>query len=427
MFAANDGKTENAALPLAELAVHIHPTHPAGHIWAGCVLRNLVKFEEAETAFRRALALDPNQVTAMANLANVIFERDPDEAIALLYRALKMDRSSNFIMQSLMLATLSVGDYERGWNLYNQRFRYPNVAAQIVKYPDVIDGHNGHWDGYTAEVPDPDKPGAKKSAVVFLVGEEGIGERVLFASMIADVIAMGATPVIEMTSGFERFAPWFQRSFPQLRIAKGGEACAIDYHITIGDLGHMFRRKPAEFPKHRGYMTWDKARAAAFRRRLSPGPVIGICYKSCGNAGPLKSVGLDKLHGILDMPGATFVSLQYNDTPDERVADAPLLNKIQDLDMMRDMDGVAALIGACDLVITVSSITAHMAGAMGKPVWTFIPGRAGRMWFWGLKGSESPWYPSMTLYRQEWGGNWQPAIDRMTSDLRQFVGSYKGP
>lgn len=395
---------------LSELALHLAPGRPDGHILAGVVLRADGDYDQAEKAFRRALELDPDNGSAMANLGALIHDTKPEESLALLRRALIKDPGSDFVAQTLMLATMSTGDLERGWNLYNRRTRFPAVGNQICKYPDRIDGHAGTWDGRTGKV-------KGKSAKVLLVGEEGIGERIMFASMVDDVIKTGATPIIEMTSGFERFAPWFQRSFPKLEIAKGGENFSIDYHINIGDLGAMFRRKLADFPKHTGYMTWDQERAAHFRHRLSPGPIVGISYKSLASSGPHKSITLDKWLPILSTPGVTFVDLQYEGTAHERNAHAPLLNHLPDLDLVNDMDGLAALIGACDLVVTVSSVTAHMAGAMGKPVSAFIPSRAGRMWFWGTSGDQSPWYPSMKLFRQAPDGKWDDAISQVAAEL----------
>ena len=403
---------------LAQIALNLNGAQPLGHILAGVVLRSDSDFEQAELAFRRALALDPQNSIAMANLGAVIYDKNPAEALELLRAAMDKDPSSDFIAQTYMLAVMSSGDWERGWNLYNRRTRFPAVGNQICRYPDRIDGHAGRWDGITGKV-------NKRSAQVLLVGEEGIGERIMFASMVEDVMKTGATPLIEVTSGFERFSPWFRRSFPKLKICQGGESHAIDYHINIGDLGAMFRRKESDFPKHKGYMTWDKKRAAHFRHRLSPGPVIGLSYKSLANAGPYKSIPLKDLWPILRIPGATFVDLQYQGTEQERNAHAPLLNHLPDLDLVNDMDGVAALIGACDLVITVSSVAAHMAGAMGKKCWTFIPSRAGRMWFWGTRGEKSPWYPSMKLYRQELSADWKPSIERMAADLETFVRDYR--
>lgn len=408
---------------LAELALSIAPDHPQGHIMSGIVLRADGDYDQAEKAFRAAIERSPNNATALANLGALILDINPHEAMALLRQALDIDPGSDFIAQTYMLAVLSSGDYERGWNLYNRRTRFPAVGSQICQYPDKIDGHAGTWDGRTGSVKGKTPAGKVKesSAQVLLVGEEGIGERIMFASMVEDVIKTGATPIIELTSGFERFAPWFERSFPGLKVARGGESFGIDYHIKIGDLGALFRRKAEHFPKHTGYMTWDKERAAHFRHRLSPGPVVGICYKSTANAGPHKSIPLDQWGPIFQIPGVTFVDLQYEGTEQERNAHAPLLNHLPDLDLINDMDGLAALIGACDMVISISSVTAHMAGAMGKPCQTFIPSRAGRMWFWGIEGQECPWYPSLTLHRQGRDGKWGDAIGAAAHELGRLA------
>lgn len=408
---------------LADICLSIAPEHPHGHLLSGVVLRSDGDYDQAEKAFRRAIEIDPNNASALANLGALILDIHPDEAMAVLRRALTLDPGADFIAQSYMLAVLSSGDYERGWNLYNRRARFPSVGNQICRYPDKIDGHAGTWDGRTGSVKGKTPTGKIKetSAKVLLVGEEGIGERIMFASMVQDVIKTGATPIIEMTSGFERFAPWFERSFPGLKVARGGESFGIDYHIKIGDLGALFRRSVEEFPKHTGYMTCDKERAAHFRRRLSPGPIVGICYKSTASAGPHKSIPLDQWGPILGIPGVTFVDLQYEGTEQERNSHAPLLNHLPDLDLINDMDGLAALIGACDMVISISSVTAHMAGAMGKPCHAFIPSRAGRMWFWGIQGADCPWYPSVKLFRQSSDGKWAQAIEQVAAQLGNIV------
>jgi len=398
-----EAKKHDEAMSLAQVALNLDQMDSRGHLWAGVCLRSSGQYELAEEALTKALELKPESPLALANLGSLIYDLDPERALTLLGKALELNPSGDYIAQNYMLAVLTMGDYERGWNLYNRRTRFPAVGNQICKYPTTP-----VWDG-------------RSKGKVLLVGEEGIGERVMFASMIQDVIEAGATPLIEVTSGFERFTPWYRRSFPKLKIAEGGKMIKIDYHINIGDLGAMFRRKVEDFPKHTGYMTWDEDRAQAFRERLSPGPIVGICYKSTAAAGPYKSIPLGELGPILQMPGVTFVDIQYDGTEEERNTAAPLINHLPDLDLRQDMDGVAALIGACDLIITVSSVAAHMAGAMGKPVWTFIPSRSGRMWFWGVEGDSTPWYPSMKLYRQSPEGSWTEAISQAESDLQSLV------
>lgn len=398
---------------IARLVLDLAPGDWRGHFWCGLALRSMTEYDAAEAAFRASLDIKPNNTVVKANLGSLIFDLDPrGEGLELLRSALEEDPSAIFTAQNYMCSVLSSGDYAAGWQLYARRGRFPNVGGQICKYHGAP-----FWDG-------------RSKGRVLLVGEEGIGERIMFASMVRDVLKTGATPLIEVTSGFERFAPWFQRSFPNIDIVKGGELASIDYQTVIGDLGQFFRPNKEAFPKENAYMSWDRERAAAYRARLGGDsrPIIGVSWKSLGTgAGPWKSLKLHQLTSMLNLRGAVFVDLQYLGSDVERNTAAPFMAHLPDVDLVNDSDGTAALIGACDLVVTVSSVTAHMAGAMGKPVYLLCPSRMGRMWFWGTEGESCDWYPSMRIFRQTRRPQaWEPAIEHMTAAVKTFVEAHHG-
>src|SRR4029077_4292433 len=99
------------------------------------------------------------------------------------------------------------------------------------------------------------------------------------------------------------------------------------------------------------------------------------------------------------------------------------LEHLPDLDLFNDLDGLAALVGACDLVITVSNVTAHVAGAFGKPVWLLAPRAKGKIWYWFSGRRESPGYPSMPIFEQRDPGDWRPVLDTVARELATFVKS----
>jgi tetratricopeptide (TPR) repeat protein len=129
--------------------------------------------------------------------------------------------------------------------------------------------------------------------------------------------------------------------------------------------------------------------------------------------------------GILRQPGCRFVDLQYGDTTAERAAftreTGVSIEHVPDLDLFNDLEGLAALCAACDLVITVSNVTAHVAGALGRPVWLLTPEPAGKHWYWFAERSDSPWYPTLRLFRQKHPGNWRDALETVASSLRDEV------
>ena len=137
--------------------------------------------------------------------------------------------------------------------------------------------------------------------------------------------------------------------------------------------------------------------------------------------GPHKSMPLDRWAPILAIPGAAFVNLQYGDTDAEiaaaRAASGAVIHTDPDLDRFDDLDGLAALIDAVDLVLTTSNVTAHIAGALGKPGWAAL--QRVPLWYWGMEGERSIFYPSLRLIRQREAGTWAPVARVIADALRE--------
>ena len=170
-------------------------------------------------------------------------------------------------------------------------------------------------------------------------------------------------------------------------------------------------------PAAQGYLKADPVRAAAFRTRLAKDGkrVIGLSWQSTSLAiGGAKSASLQDFAAVLRLPGCRFIDLQYDDAPAERDAVARELDvnveRVADLDLRNDIDGVAALISACDLVFTVSNTNAHLSGALGKPTWVLLPVGGARLWYWFRDREDSPWYPRVHLKRRIRGQSWMDLI-----------------
>jgi len=234
----------------------------------------------------------------------------------------------------------------------------------------------------------------------------------------------------------KRLVPLFQRSYPSVKVVGRGNAPAdteigpdIGAHIPSGSLGRFIRSKAAHFPLARpGYLVADQPRAQALRGTLHmlPGEkLVGISWVSKNiKFGESKSISLSAWAGILRTPGLRFVDLQYGDTAAERAKVAQefgiKVEHIEGLDLREDIDGVAALTAACDLVVTVSNTAAHIAGALGKPVWILVPAGIGKFWYWGHEGVSTPWYPSATLIRQGNQYDWTPELADVAARLAAF-------
>ncbi|HYD64516.1 class I SAM-dependent methyltransferase [Azospirillum sp.] len=232
---------------------------------------------------------------------------------------------------------------------------------------------------------------------VRVTGGPGLGDELMFASCLPDLIAAGARVVVE---GDPRLAPLYARSFPL------AEAGAADAEVAMAALPRLFRPDLSRFPAAGGYLKADPARVAFWRGRLAElgdGPKVGLSWRGRRGSGSLET-----WRPVLDVPGVRVVSLQYDPDPAEAV------HSWHDLDLTNDLDGVAALMSALDLVVTAPTAVGDLAGAVGVPVW-----RAGWDDDWAMLGTgRRPWYPSMRLFTVPPGEPLDGAVRAMAAGLR---------
>ena len=167
---------------------------------------------------------------------------------------------------------------------------------------------------------------------------------------------------------------------------------------------------------------------AQLRERLKPDEriVIGLSWVSHNpRSGMSKSARLSDFAGILGLPNCRFVDLQYGDTLAERQAVERELGvqveRLEDIDNTNDIDGLAALITACDVVVSVSNTTAHLAGALGRPTWTLVPHGHSRIWYWFKEGEGSPWYPSVRVRRQAIAQPWRGLVESCVDEIARSL------
>src|SRR5262249_42734909 len=181
------------------------------------------------------------------------------------------------------------------------------------------------------------------------------------------------------------------------------------------------------FPRRaEGYLVPDPARAAQLRQRLDDGRrIVGLSWKSQNpRFEKAKSARLTDFEAVLRLPNCRFVDLQYGDTRadlDTAARDLGVyVEHLDDIDNKNDIDGLAALMAACDAVVTVSNTTAHLAGALGRPTWVFVPYGHARLWYWFKERDDSPWYPHLRVRRQISGQSWAELIAATARHIAQF-------
>jgi tetratricopeptide (TPR) repeat protein/ADP-heptose:LPS heptosyltransferase len=395
-----------SAWPLAiarfEAALGKAPGNAA--VWANFALclHDAGRLEAAADATRRALETDPMQPDALVNAALVSMDLgDTAGAHEMLRRALLAapDFPEAHALNAQLL--LQDGEFAAGWREYEWRLRCQDVRERAAA--DLP-----RWDGKTLE-----------AGTLMVHAEQGLGDQIMFASCLPDVIARVADCAVECDA---RLVDLFARSFPGARFSAATPAlprampapqAANTAHIHLGSLPGLLRNAPAEFPEHQGYLTADprkRERWSAELAKLGSGLKIGIVWRGGvpRTRQTLRSIPLADWLPLLRTPGFHFVSLQHGPGAGElrallTASDVSLTHWQLAID---DYDETAALVAALDGVVSVCGSIVHLAGALGKPVAVMVP--ACPEWRYLRAGARMPWYPSVRLYRQcvhgEWGG-----------------------
>lgn len=369
---------------------------------------------EAEALFRRAAELDPTLIEAQANLGLALQEQGRfDEAIEHYERVLAAQPRVAEYRWNRGLANLILGKFGAGWEDYELRKLRPDAGGVHEKFtlPD--------WDG---------SPLQGRSLLVY--GEQGLGDEIMFASCLPDVIAQAGWCVVECDA---RIDALYRRSFPKARIEARGRERGRDWRATypalelqsaVGSLPRYLRRHDADFPMHEGYLIADAEAQARWRARLlalGALPKVGISWRggTLRTRSGLRSLALEQLAPLLDGGEVTFVVLQRGLSADERAALAQRSNVFIP-EAIADVDELAALLSALDLAVSVPGTNVHLAGALGRPLWVLVTCSPEWRYLW--QGERMPWYPSARLLRQPRPGDWQAVVSEARERLERWAG-----
>jgi tetratricopeptide (TPR) repeat protein len=387
------------ALAHAEQALVLQPRQVDALQVMGQALRALARPEEAILAWRAAAEQAPGRIETWCNLAAAELDMGSlTQAETFAQEALARDPSCAEAMWSLAHVRLTRNELANGWDAYESRLCRASACELVHPYP--------YWDG---------APLAGK--ILFVTAEQGVGDELQFASCVPDAIAAAAKVVLECDA---RLIAMFRRAFPQAHViarlaraqAYPADAPTPDAQIAIGSLPRVFRRSEAAFPARGAYIAADPARVQEWRERLDalgPGRKVGIAWR--GGKEVLvqraRSIALERWAVLAGLPDVQWICLQYGDRADDiaRARSAGLaVHDWADADPLRDLEGHAAQIAALDAVISIDNATVHMAGALGVPTWVLLPYVSD--WRWQQEREDSPWYPSLRLFRQPSAGAW---------------------
>lgn len=364
------------------------------HLNLALVLDELGRTKDGINAIEMALSLDRNRAAAYQALYGLLSNLGVNVSATLaLDAAARLAPEDPMVAFSQALAWLAAGDLARGWEKFETRF----ALSLDPRY---------HHKGVTPRAaPPPTWAGEDLRGKSILVWtEQGVGDEILFASMLPELIARAGQVVLECSA---RMAPVFSRAFPAVQMrTHGSPPIVTDVQSAIGSLGRYLRPDFSAFVPRARFLKPDAARVAATRQRYGRRPLVGLSWRStAARVGRRKSIDVNGLAPVLKIPGARFVSLQYGATTEElrALSDLAGFEIIHDssVDPLTDMEGFLAQVGVLDLVISVSNTTVHAAGALGVPTWVLLPIGTGSLWYWFRGRDDSPWYPSVRLFRQD--------------------------
>jgi len=388
-------------------AVSLRPDYAHAHNNRGLALADLDRPAEALQDFERAIALDPRYAEAFYNRGNALrdLHRHRD-AIASYERALSLEPDHAAAHWNLADCLLLSGDFARGWQEYEWRWK-------LERGHDRREFEQPLWLGAPA----------LHGRTILLHSELGLGDTLLFCRYAREVAATGARVLLQVQPSLLPLLADLEGAAQAL--PQDAPLPAFDYHCPLMSLPLAFKTDAGSIPAHIPYLRSDPERVAAWRERLGPkGPRPRIAIVWSGSMklkNDRRSAPLAELLRLV-AGWAEWISLQT----ELRDADLPLLASRPELrhvgGQLNDFADTAAALELADVLVTVDTSVAHVAGAMGKPVWILLPFNP-HDWRWMLEREDSPWYPTARLFRQPAPGDWASVIDRVGAELRLRYGA----
>lgn len=421
------GQSEQAAA-LYEKAIESRPDHPDAYVKLGDVRTDQGLYAGAQALYEKALSLDPDNALARNNLGNSLSAQHHwAKAVAQYERAIELKPGAADTQYNLGLAGLFCHEFERGWPGYEHRLQCPQVRTGLRKGARTLDLYERlpRWQG----------PIEEPRHEVAIWGEQGIGDQILFSTLIPELIGAGVSFIYEVD---RRLLGAYERTFPGNRFVALSKPPLAPLTLTsrvllAGSLPALFRRTRASFARQpQRVLGAPPERVAHYRDHLhkqGPGLKVALSWRSkfaMVRLGPRKSVPLMEFAPLLRLPGVHFVDAQYGDTGAERAAvhaamGAQLLH-FDKIDYYNNLEELLAILEACDLLITTSNVTAHLAGALGKRTWLLYLADRAPFYYWAHGGSRrSLWYPAVEIVTAPHLTEWASLIEFVAGKLAQHT------
>ena len=411
----------DGAIEAYQQAIRIQPNYVDAYNNLGVVLIDHEKLEESVQIYQKTLEIQPNYADAYNNLGNALREQGKlEESIRIFQKATYIQPNHAEAHNNLAMTLLLKGDFKNGWTQYEWRRQCDNFPFEKRDFPQPF------WEGT-----DP------KDKSILVWTEQGIGDEIMFSSILPDLLNRNANVIVESDT---RMVSLFQRSFPKIRFIPRQNPpnsqllnTTVDYQTPIGSLGKWFRTDKNSFILNRNtYLRACPKKTSEIRKKYQELAkekiLIGISWKSTGinqrqtYSKKKKSTLLEHWQPVLAQRNYYFINLQYGNVKQElnefQKHNNLKIHQDEEIDSLSSLDDFAAQISALDLVISTSNTTVHLAGALGKQVWTLLPHIPD--WRWTLEREDTLWYPKMRLFRQHRIGDWSDVFQQVKLALEQY-------
>lgn len=409
-----EGRRFEDALAACEAALALAPTASRAGALKAAMLVELWRHDEAVAAAQDVLTREPSNMDALFQRASALMlQGRVHDALVDLERLIAMEPALPRGPFAKALCCLLLGDFANGWPAYESRFDTANYRRNS--------GGNRALDVKPLRAPERSDVAGKR---VLVLDEQGVGDTIMFASIIPDLVGVASRVDLVVEP---RLVALLQHSFPAADVHGWPDLEAVvarespDVRIMTGSLGHLFRRDAASFPGA-PYLRADAQKRDAWRARLDARgrKIVGVSWRggSDRTRADARSIGLADFMPVIGRDDFVCVSLQYGDVD----ADIAAFEKAHGRRVLHfpasetnDLDDLAALIAACDAVVTVQNTNVHLSGALGVPCYAIIPEMP--EWRYQMSGAKLPWYGSVEVFRRRADLSLEALFEQITSRI----------